>query len=119
MTRGPRVRTAAIRLRGGAGPIWARVHWPPDGRVRPPLLVLFGAATDARRLALRDGVVVLAIAAVDDLADARAAVGWAADHAAELDADPARLLVAGTPRAAEVARLAADEGWPDLTLLEL
>ncbi|WP_112237340.1 alpha/beta hydrolase fold domain-containing protein [Kribbella monticola] len=57
------------------------------------------------------------------VAEAKAIVGWAADHAGELDADPARLLLAGSGTgaalAAEVARLAAAEGWPDLTLYDL
>ena len=122
-------RTAAIQLRGGAGLIWAQVYWPAATRERPPLLVLLGEASDAvcRQVCRRCGVVVLAAAATTSydgaLADARATVGWAADHAAELDADPARLLVAGTGRgtalAVDVARLAADEGWPELSLLSL
>ncbi|TDU83259.1 hypothetical protein EV138_5721 [Kribbella voronezhensis] len=57
------------------------------------------------------------------VAAARAVVGWAADHAGELEADPARLYLAGSGTAAavavEIARLAADEGWPDLTLYDL
>lgn len=117
--------TAAIQLRGDAGLIWARVYWPPASRERAPLLVLFGDASEAqcRRVCSRAGIVVLASTAssAEALADAKATVGWAADHAAELNADPARLLVAGTGRgaalAADVARLADDEGWPDLTLL--
>jgi acetyl esterase/lipase len=122
------VRTAAIPLRGAAGLIWARIYWPAAIRP-PPLLVLFGDASDAlcRQVCLRGGVVVLAATATtsyaEALADAKAAVGWAADHAAELDADPARLQVAGTGAgaalAADVARQAADEGWPELTLLSL
>ncbi|MGH2476335.1 MAG: alpha/beta hydrolase fold domain-containing protein, partial [Candidatus Limnocylindrales bacterium] len=53
------------------------------------------------------------------LADALAAVHWAADHAAELGADPGRLLLAGTGvggrLAAAVARQARDDGWPAVT----
>ena len=122
-------RTAAIQLRGGAGLIWAQVYWPPATRRRSPLLMLFGDASDAlcRQVCRASGIVVLASTATTSydgaLADAKATVGWAADHAAELDADPARLLVAGTGRgaalAADVARLADDEGWPELTLLSL
>jgi acetyl esterase len=53
------------------------------------------------------------------LADALAAVHWAADHAAELGADPGRLLLAGTGvggrLAATVACQAEDDGWPAVT----
>jgi hypothetical protein len=123
MTSARTPASAAIQLRGYAGLIWARVYWPVARR--PPLLVLFGDCPDelCRRICLHGGVVVLAAAPVTSDADALAAVGWAADHAAELDADPARLQVAGTGRgaalAAEVARRAADDGWPELTLLAL
>ncbi|HSK38042.1 MAG TPA: alpha/beta hydrolase fold domain-containing protein, partial [Actinomycetota bacterium] len=48
--------------------------------------------------------------------DAATALEWAADHAAELDADPARLLVAGegfgAGLAAAVCLHARDQGWP-------
>lgn len=51
--------------------------------------------------------------------DATIATEWAADHAAELDADPGRLLVAGQGTggglAAAVARYARDHGWPTIT----
>ena len=53
------------------------------------------------------------------LADALAAVHWAADHAADLGADPRRLLLAGTGVggrvAAAVARQAREDGWPVVT----
>jgi acetyl esterase len=53
------------------------------------------------------------------LADALAAVRWAADHAADLDADPGRLLLAGIGvggrLAAAVARQAQQDGWPAVT----
>lgn len=48
--------------------------------------------------------------------DATTALEWAADHAAELDADPGRLLVAGeglgAGLAAGVCLHARDLGWP-------
>jgi acetyl esterase/lipase len=129
-------RTAAVQLRGSTGPTWSQVYWPPpDETSPPPLLVLFSDDPEPEKLAqlcLRSRLVVLACptpsfpetAAYDvAVAEAKAVVGWAADHAGELDADPYRLLLAGTGTGAalatEVARLAADEGWPDLTLLDL
>jgi acetyl esterase/lipase len=52
------------------------------------------------------------------LADAVTVVEWAAEHAADLDTDPARLLVGGERTgarlAADVARHARDERWPPL-----
>lgn len=53
------------------------------------------------------------------LHDAIAVLEWAADHAADLGADPARLLVAGAGAggdlAAALALYARDQGWPVLT----
>jgi acetyl esterase len=138
MTATPVVRrVAGVRLRGPAGPLAARVYWPDRGHggPDPALLVFFHASgfgygsmdsADAfcRGLCSRAGVVVLSAsyrpapphpypAAFDD---AKAAVEWVADHAAELDADPARLLVAGEGAggnlAAAVALHARDRGWP-------
>ena len=55
------------------------------------------------------------------LEDSLATVHWAADHAAELGADPGRLLVAGLGFggrvAAAVARQAQEDGWPAVTRL--
>lgn len=136
MTATPTPRTAAIQLRGGDGPAWARLYWPPNtvGSTDPPLLVFLPGDTgpdehDARcrQLCLSRGQVILtprpSSPRQEALAEARAMVEWAADHAGELDADPSNLLIAGTGRgaelAAEVVRLAADEGWPELTLIDL
>lgn len=130
----PRItRSAAVQVRGDAGLIWARIYWPRlTGTAPPPLLVYFPGDTEAaeldaqcRQLCRRGGLVVLAgpprtqyeLAVVD----AKAIVGWAADHATELEADPARLLIAGTGTGAELAaavsRIADEEGWPELVLL--
>ncbi|HEX6418798.1 MAG TPA: alpha/beta hydrolase fold domain-containing protein [Acidimicrobiales bacterium] len=136
----PEVRLVAdLALRGRARRLAARVHWPAPagGRARPPLLVLLAggssgpAALDeadplCRAVCRFAGVVVLAVsgrtgwacfqtAALDDAATA---TGWAADHAAELGADPRRLVVAGEALgarlAAAVALRARDDGWPDI-----
>ncbi|MEV0288762.1 MULTISPECIES: alpha/beta hydrolase fold domain-containing protein [unclassified Kribbella] len=123
------VRSAAVQLRGSSGPIWARVYWPPASGTSPPLLVFLPGAGDpdpeCRQLCRRGGLVILAGPTSpqydEAVADAKAIVGWAADHAVELQADPARLLITGTGDGARVAaavtRLAADEGWPDLVLM--
>ncbi len=138
MSRTPKApHTAAVQLRGGEGPIWASLYSPrlaTAGMASPPLLVFFPSDVDSgeidvqcRQICLRHGLVVLAhsVSTVYEhaLATAREMVGWAADHAAELAADPNRLFVAGTgvgaDLAADVTRLAAEEGWPELTLLDL
>jgi acetyl esterase len=130
-------RVADVLLRGPAGPLPARAYWPagPEPLVAPPLLVLFpgdGSAPDGlegadalcRGVCSYVGVVVLSVTyrsatpRSDGAApeDATAAVHWAADHAAQLGADPGRLLVAGTGLgggiAAAVAQQARDDGWP-------
>jgi acetyl esterase/lipase len=114
----------------------ARVSWPrPPGLDPGPgaaLLVWLagegrgagGAGLPAHRLFAEAGLTVLSVpwparsevpgeAAVQDAATA---LEWAADHAAELDADPARLLVAGeglgAGLAAAVCLHARDQGWP-------
>ncbi len=126
---GPRV--ADLQLRGRAGPLRTRVHWPPaaGGPVPPPLLVVLpavGADDVWATVSALAGVVVLAVTdtRLPRLADAAAlveattATQWAADHAAELAADPRRLLVGGEGRgawlAAAVAVQARDDGWPAL-----
>ncbi|MEV6283465.1 hypothetical protein [Kribbella sp. NPDC051770] len=125
-------RSAAVQLRGTTGPIWARIYWPARGGARtPPLLVFFPGSDstepdqECRELCRRGGLVILAGPTapepVQALADARTIVGWAADHAAELEADPARLLISGRgdglALAVEVSRIAVQEGWPELLLL--
>ena len=120
---------------GPAGPVRVRVYEPP-GAARPrPLLVYFhgggwvigGLDTHdgvCRTLATRTPCVVMAVdyrlapehrfpAAVED---AWAATAWAAEHAASLGADPARVAVggdsAGGNLAAVVALRARDWGLP-------
>jgi acetyl esterase len=126
---GPRV--ADLQLRGRRGPLRTRVHWPPSvgGSVSLPLLVFLPADRDdglESTVSVLAGVVVLAVTdtrltRVPDpaaLVEATTATQWAADHAAELDADPRRVLVGGEGRgawlAAAVALQARDDGWPTL-----
>jgi acetyl esterase/lipase len=134
-------RVADVQLRAPGGPLAARAYWPvPSGTVAAPaLLVLLagdGPGADGldrldalcRGVCAHIGLVVLSVthrseapgapdAAIEDSA---AAVRWAADHAAQLGADPERLLVAGTGAGGRVAnavgRRARDDRWPEITL---
>jgi hypothetical protein len=124
-------RVAALHLRGRAGVLPATVAWPAPAEQAPALLVFFPDATQpdvfSAALARTAGVVVLTAAVRSspyDLAatafdDAAAVLGWAADHADELDADPARLVVAGhgggAALAAAVTLHARDEWWPAIS----
>jgi acetyl esterase len=127
-------RVAALQLRGMGGPLRARVCWPPSSRAGSGLLLFFAhhgrleaAAAVADGLCARAGVVVLSATCwmtVDDpfrtaLDKASGVMAWAADHAADLEADPARLAVAGDRRggalAAAMALHARDRRWPAIT----
>jgi hypothetical protein len=101
----PARRIADVQLRGG---LHARVYWPLPTGAAPPLLVLFAAG-----YAL-SGILVLAVCP-DDAEQAVATVEWAADHASELGAAPAPLLVGGSPElVAAVLDQAAEQGWPQV-----
>jgi acetyl esterase len=116
-------RVADLHLRGAAGRIRLRARWPAptDARTAPALLVLFhsGGSRLGQWLCAAAGVVVLAASCPVAFQDAVTTTEWAADHAAELGADPARLLVAGEGAggrlAAAVALHARDHEWPPLT----
>jgi acetyl esterase/lipase len=132
---------AGVQLRGRAGPLATRVHWPSRtaSPSRPGLLVLVpgaGSAAGARALdgtealcsalCRHAGFVVLAVSGrrapsgVDTpaLEDGITATTWAADHAGELGADARRLVVAGVAAgaavAAAVALAASHAGWPTI-----
>ena len=122
-------RVADLQLRSRTGPLHAQVAWPAEEDLPPALLIFFSdAERDAtslcRALCAHAGVVVLAVAprsvpadpASTAFDDATTVLGWAADHAAELDADPARLVVAGQGAGAALAAATAlharDEWWP-------
>jgi acetyl esterase len=132
-------RVADMQLRGRAGPLRTRLYWPqPSATTRPrPLLVFFpdcgpasggieGAEVLCRHLCTGVGIVVLAAAhrlaphtsGGAALEDALTVARWAADHAAEIDADAGLLLVGGEGFGAElavaVAEHARDQGWPDI-----
>ena len=86
------------------------------------LVVLFAGPDDpvddlVDELIARLGAVVLTVSAAHAL-EGHAAVSWAADHAAELGVDPARIAVVGDRSGAavaeRVAELTVEEGWPPL-----
>ncbi|QNS07724.1 alpha/beta hydrolase [Streptomyces xanthii] len=122
----------------GAPPIPVRIYAPQGGGAQArPLVVFFHGGGwvlcgldshdgTARALCADAGAVVVSVdyrlapespfpAAVHD---AYAAVRWAADHAAELGADPDTLTVAGDSAggnlAAVVSQIARDEGGPHI-----
>lgn len=109
-------RVADLQLRGSSGWLRPRLHWPVPPVGAAALLVAFGVpGATCSSLCARTGVVVLAVDLVG-LDDATSVLGWAADHARELDADPGALLVAGagpgTALARDVTRRARESGWP-------
>jgi hypothetical protein len=112
--RGP----ATLRLRGRDHVICAEVTWPTD---QPnAVLILFGdahGALIARRLAHALPAVALTTAP-HSLQDALELLAWSAEHATELDAPDAPLLVAGLHTGADLAaRLAIHAGlqrWPPI-----
>jgi alpha/beta hydrolase fold len=83
------------------------------------MLVLFNDGTDSHGPVLSAllGAVVLS-ATLTSVPEAVATMEWAADHAAELNADPEWLIVAGVGSgaalAASVALFARDSGWPSI-----
>jgi len=120
-------RSADLRLRGRGGPVRVRVRWPAGpglGSPAPVVVVLADpdatAADDAFCDALCAGLGALVLHVFWDgsLERAADALDWAADHVAELDGDPHRILVAGRDQAAVAAsaltRRADDHGWPPL-----
>jgi acetyl esterase/lipase len=135
---GRRVKLARVEdvsVSGAAGPLGARLYVPDANGQRGGLLVYFHGDgfvvgdldthdNACRCLAQRAGAAVLSVdyrraperhfpAAVED---ARAAFGFAVEHASELGGDPARVAVggdsAGGNLAAGVTRLAAGDRGP-------
>ena len=120
----PPGRSAQLRLRGGddSARSWC-------GRPPPPPESWSCSSTPARRerrltastsaesISETLGVVSLSVAC-GGLEDGATAIEWTADHAAQLGADGARLLLAGLHAGAAVAAALAiqarDNGWPDV-----
>jgi acetyl esterase/lipase len=127
-------RVADLRLRG-ASAMPVRVRWPTGARRLGPLAVFLPDLdprngvdpTDdelCRQLCAGVGAVVLCAplrsarlgSADSSLERAASVLEWSADHAAELGADPNRLLLAGSGAGAAAAVVLAlrarDRGWP-------
>ena len=121
----PVMRNASLALREQRGIVRVRVNWPTVD-AKPPVLAFLSSddvrldTADAlcRGLCADAGILVLSVrtACFDT---ATTTLEWTADHAEQLDADPATVLVGGSGRggalAAAVALGARDNGWPDLT----
>ena len=117
-----------LSVDGAAGPLRARHYAPEEPGGPHPLLVFFHGGgwvigdldthdATCRLLTRHAGVHVLAVdyrlapehpfpAAIDD---ARAAFAWAAAHAAELGADPARVAVGGDSAGGNISAVVAQE----------
>ena len=123
-----RNRIADLQLRGSTSPLPVRVYWPGQVASQPaPLLVfcMVGAGAGAepntcRSLSEDHGLLVLAVRCSAGVHDGMTVLEWAAEHAAELGADPGRLLVAGMGAggavAAAVESQARAAGWPAVAL---
>jgi alpha/beta hydrolase family protein len=117
---------ASLVLRERRGLVRVRVNWPPPecGDTNPVLVFLSTEdeptdSVDALcRAICADGCVVVLSVRTACPDTATTALEWAADHAAQLEADPGRVLLGGAGRggalAAQVALLARENGWPSL-----
>jgi acetyl esterase len=121
-----RHRIADLQLRGSTSPLPVRVYWPGQAASQPvPVLVfcIVGAGAGAqaeqtcRRLSEECGLLVLGVRCLAGAHDGMTVLEWAAEHAAELGADPARLLVAGQGAGGVVATAVISQaraaGWPE------
>jgi hypothetical protein len=119
-------RSAQLRLRGGDRPLGAQLVWP--AAVAAGVMVLLVDAGEPSAAdhgeyvcrSLSDALGVVALnAACGGLEDGATAIEWTADHAAQLGAGGARLLLAGlhagAAMAAALAIQARNDGWPDVS----
>jgi acetyl esterase/lipase len=103
--------TADLRLRFGALRVRSTVQWPLAGAAWLALVLRDELSPSDRWV---QGSVVIALDGGHPERIELAILGWAAEHAAELGADGAHLLVAGGARAARLALAARENGWPEL-----
>jgi len=121
-----RHRIADLQLRGSTSPLPVRVYWPGQAASQPVPVLVFciagaGAGAQAeqtcRRLSEDYGLLVLGVR-LAGAHDGMTVLEWAAEHAAELGADPARLLVAGQGAGGAVATAVISQaraaGWPEV-----
>ncbi len=122
-----RHRIADLQLRGSTSPLPVRVYWPGQEASQPVPLLVFcmagagaGAEETCRNLSEDHGLLVLAVPGAASTHDGMTVLEWAAEHAADLGADPGRLLVAGIGAgggvAAAVESQARAAGWPAVAL---
>ena len=112
---------AELTLRFGAERLHGQVHWPA-AVCAPPLIFLLVDAPDGdafgTSLSSAAGAVVPSFPTPRRERLEAAALGWAAEHAFDLGANPQRLLVAGVcvggGRAPRLAIAARDQGWPEI-----
>ncbi|GAA2775793.1 alpha/beta hydrolase [Saccharopolyspora taberi] len=119
-----RVEERGIPGPGGALPV--RVYWPAVSEAEPPVVVYFHGggwvlggldSHDLHARNLTNGARAIVVSVDYRLApehpfpapveDACAALAWAAEHAAELGGDPARIAVAGDSAGGNLATAAA------------
>jgi hypothetical protein len=122
-----RNRIADLQLRGSTSPLPVRVYWPGQVASQPVPLLVFcmvgagaGAEETCRSLSEGYGLLVLAVRCAAGAHDGMTVLEWAAEHAAELGADPGRLVVAGQGSGAAVATAVESQaraaGWPAVAL---
>jgi acetyl esterase len=122
-----RNRIADLQLRGSTSALPVRVYWPGQVMSQPAPILVFcivgtgaGAEETCRNLSEDHGLLVLAVRCPAGVRDGMTVLEWAAEHAAELGADPGRLLVAGIGAgggvAAAVESQARAAGWPAVAL---
>jgi acetyl esterase/lipase len=102
---------ADMTLRFGSVRVPTTVHWPCVETVSLAL-VLCDELSPAD--AWVQSLIVIGLAGAHPSWIELAALRWAAEHAGELGADGAHVLVAGGARAAALALAARDGGWPVL-----
>ncbi len=123
-----RNRIADLQLRGSTSALPVRVYWPGQvtlaANTASGVLRWSGAGAGdeetCRNLSEDHGLLVLAVRCSAGVHDGMTVLEWAAEHAAELGADPGRLLVAGIGAgggvAAAVESQARAAGWPAVAL---